>query len=264
MRTKHGTFFVLCLFLAFSSFHMAGADSLWEPEFKGYIADGSGVDIGTTLVVLINPAAELTLTAAHLDSSEGRLSFSGGEGSGLFEFLPQASSGTSIKVEEGSSYSLETRLNSLVTQRDQRGLYYLEGERSLTLNGYTENLKISGWFSPGQVSSDGTISFHSLHQSILEYSSPGLAAGQVISEEDLMKTEKPGTDRTEAASTEDVILDGSTLPAESPAVQADSASQPAAEEESELDFGYRLTEEKQIQILLRYFNRFLSTIFTQE
>jgi len=268
MRRKHGIYILMCLVIAILPCAAADAESLWDPDFKGYIVDGSGVRIGTTLVVRITPSTELTLKSAHIDSTEGLLSFSGGSGSGLFDFLPHVSTGTSRELEQESSYNLETLLSALVTDRDESGLFYLEGERSLSINGSTEKLSVKGWFSPQQVQPDGSLSFDVMHKSILEYSSPGLETGQVLLPEDITEPVEQTVSPVEEGLTENVPPAGTspneeTVPAldtagiddTSPGIGEKGAGTPGSG-------GYELTDEKQKQLLLQFFNRFLSTIFT--
>lgn len=224
------------LFVFFSA-GSSGAETLWDPVFGGYISDGSGLTTGTTLKVLVTPSTQLTLSSSHIDSTEGRLSFSGGSGGGLFDFLPRASSSGTVEVEEESSYSLETYLTALVTRRGEYGLYYLEGSRSISLNGNREKLSVGGWFSAEQVSPAGTLAFDSLHDAVLEYSSPGLAMDEILSREDLTSTTAGRMETT------------------TPPAGAETPMTPEAP-------GTALTEEKQKELLLRYFNRFLQNLFS--
>ncbi len=274
-------FSLVCLLTILAPVPSANADSLWDPDFEGYIVDGSGVEIGAALFVRITPSAELTLTSAYIDSSEGRLSFSGGSGSGLLDFLPQVSSATSREVEQESAYQLDTRLSAVVTDRDENGLYYLEGERALLINGSSETLRVSGWFSPRQVQSDGSISFDMLHSSMLEYISPGLDQAEVLNLEDLQEIklpearpeppvealERPEGPESPAAPAEEGVtedIQGSPEPTDTdmPAEAADSGTRDR-DTQIEGTSQYQLTEERQKQLLLRFFNRFISTVLTE-
>jgi len=270
-------FSLICLLTLLAPVPSASADSLWDSDFEGYIVDGSGVEIGAALVVRITPSTELTLTSAYIDSSEGRLSFSGGGGSGLLDFLPQASSATNREVEQESSYELDTSLGALISDRDENGLYYLEGERSLSINGSKETLRVSGWFSPRQVQSDGSIQFRMLHRSVLEYTSPGLDQAGVLNPEDLQKVETPpsrpetaqegpeGPESPESPEGSSVPADGETSAGtaeEAADVQSAPVSQ-SLDAPAEGASRYQLTEEKQKQLLLRFFNRFITTVLTE-
>jgi len=94
--------------LLFLSFSLHG-ETLWNQEFKGYLADGAALKVGDIIAVSVTPATTLSLSASHVDSQEGKLSFTGGEGESLFSFLPEGSSSTVREVEEDSNYTLETK-----------------------------------------------------------------------------------------------------------------------------------------------------------
>jgi hypothetical protein len=237
-RQRALTWIPLCMLFVFFSAGSLGAETLWDPDFGGYIGDGSALRIGDTLRVLVTPSTRLTLSSSHIDSTEGRLSFNGGSGGGLFDFLPEASSSGRLKVEEDGSYGLEASLTARITRRGENGLYHLEGSRSIRLNAYIEKLSVAGWFSAAQVSPEGTLAFESLHEASLEYSSPGLAMEAILGREDLRESGVGQPPRTgDIAST---AADAGT-----------SAAGPA------------LTEEKQRELLLRYFNRFLQNFFKE-
>jgi len=244
---------LLWMLFVFFSVSSTGGETLWDPAFGGYITDGSGFKVGTALSVIVTPSTRLTLTSSHIDSTEGRLSFSGGTGAGLFDFLPEASGSSSFDLEEESSYTLETSVTARVTRKGEDGLYFLEGRRSILLNSNRETLRISGWFSPDRVSPEGTLSFDMLHEAELEYISPGLAREDVISPEDL--TETPLQEAaSEAPMPEDQntgeVVEGETQGIESPEVE-DGGSMTLS-----------LTEEKQEDLLIRYFNRFIRSFFS--
>ncbi len=250
-----GTLWMLFVFFSVSS---TGGETLWNPDFGGYISDGSGFKVGTTLSVIVTPSTRLTLTSSHIDSTEGRLNFSGGKGEGLFDFLPEASGSSSFNLEEESSYTLETSVTARVTRRGEDGLYFLEGRRSILLNSNRETLRISGWFSPDGVSSEGTLAFDMLHEAELEYISPGLAREDVLSPEDLTEKQEgraiPETTPQEAQLSEGQdtgeVVEGETRGTESPEVEDDGT------------IPLSLTAEKQEELLIRYFNRFIRSFFS--
>jgi hypothetical protein len=118
-----------------------------------------------------------------------------------------------------------------------------------------------------------------LHRSLLEYTSPGLDQAEVLRLEDIQETEMPEvrpetapTDPEEAAGPEEAAVPES--PAEAEEADAGTAAgsvletMPAAgsqapDTQTERASRYQLTEEKQKQLLLRFFNRFISTILTE-
>ncbi|HDQ13740.1 MAG TPA: hypothetical protein ENN41_02865 [Sediminispirochaeta sp.] len=217
-----------------------GAETLWDSNFRGYTVDGSGFDVGSVLVVDIAPSTELKISASHIDSGQGRLEFQGGSGRDFFDFLPQASSSTSTKLEEEVSYELRAKIAARVVRKDEAGLLHIEGERSVTINGRRESILVSGIVSPSQIGSDATVPFHLLSDSILEYRGPGLSSEAIVRDTEITERIPDPT-----AGDGEEIEDG----------EAETA-------QDEGSTGMRLTEEKQRELLLQYFNRFLSTMFS--
>ena len=132
-----------CLLAAAVSVSPAGGEALWEPGFSGYLSPRGSVAVGDVLLVEITPNTELNLQSSHIDSEEARLSFSGGEGAGLFDFLPEGSSSSEQSIEQEDSYELSTRVAVRVTDRDENGLPSLRGERAVEINGLRERIVLS-------------------------------------------------------------------------------------------------------------------------
>ncbi len=198
------------------------SESLWESDFQGYVADGAALEVGDIILVTLNPHTKLSLNTTHVDSQQGKLSFTGGEGTSLFSFLPEGSSSLTKEIEEESSYTLETSIPARLVERDSKGLFSVDGSRTITINGKEEVLRFSGWCDPASVSTEGFVEFNKLYNAVLEYTSPGLKQSEILIQEDLQQTE---TD-----------TDG-TGP------------------------GPELTPGKQRELLLQYFNRFINTLF---
>src|SRR6056297_90221 len=202
--------------LVFLSFSLHG-ETLWDQDFRGYVADGASLQVGDIIAVGVASTTTLTLSASHVDSQEGKLSFTGGEGKSLFSFLPEGSSNTVREVEEDSTYTLETKIPAQIMERDQNGMLSIEGQRSITINGNTETVRIRGIVRAESVDSQGVLPFETLHNAVLEYISPGLESSEFLAAEDLIRNEPEPS--------------------------------------------LSLTPEKQQELLLYFFNRFISTLF---
>lgn len=250
---KGAAFAAALLFLSFS----LHGETLWNQDFKGYLADGADLKVGDIIAVGVTSDTTLTLSASHVDSQEGKLSFTGGEGASLFSFLPEGSSSTVREVEEDSTYTLETKIPARIVERDQNGLLTVEGQRSVTINGNTEILRIRGVANAESVDSQGVLQFENLHNAVLEYTSPGLESSEFLTAEDLRRTEPEPAETGEPAET--------PAPATAEAGNVEQApEQQAGEDRSNTtpaSSALSLTPEKQQELLLQYFNRFISTLF---
>ncbi len=263
-------------------------ETLWESEFQGYVADGASLSVGDLVAVIVNPQTTLTLNTTHVDSQEGKLSFSGGEGSSLLSFLPEGSSSLNKEVEEESSYTLESRIPARIMQRDQNGMLMLEGSRTVKINGKEENLRVSGWCSAESINSQRIVEFNELYNSVLEYTSPGLKPKEIITTEDIKKdlaadetegvsggqqaagtaepTEGGVPGETEAGGAAEGAGEGEATAASAtaPVEQAESGGQAAGEAAAETSADMELSDQKQRDLLLQYFNRFIDTLFESD
>jgi len=239
--------------LVFLSFSLHG-ETLWDQDFRGYVADGASLQVGDIIAVGVASTTTLTLSASHVDSQEGKLSFTGGEGKSLFSFLPEGSSNTVREVEEDSTYTLETKIPAQIMERDQNGMLSVEGQRSISINGNTETVRIRGIARVESVDSQGVLQFEDLHNAVLEYTSPGLESSEFLAAEDLIRTEPepaespaPPASATAGSDNVEQTLEQQTGEDQSNEVQASST--------------LSLTPEKQQELLLQFFNRFISTLF---
>jgi len=247
---KSAAFVAALLFLSFS----LHGETLWNQEFKGYLADGAALKVGDIIAVSVTPATTLSLSASHVDSQEGKLSFTGGEGKALFSFLPEGSSSTVREVEEDSTYTLETKIPARIVDRDQNGLLSVEGQRNVTINGNTETVWIRGLASAELVDSQGVLQFEDLYNGVLEYTSPGLASSEFLTAEDISRTEPEATEPPSPP-------DSATPEADNP---EQALEQQEGEDQSNTVAGsssLSLTTEKQQELLLQFFNRFISILF---
>ncbi len=249
---KGAAFAAALLFLSFS----LHGETLWDLEFKGYVADGAALKVGDIIAVGVSSTTTLTLSASHVDSQEGKLSFTGGEGKSLFSFLPEGSSSTVREVEEDSTYTLETKIPTRIVERDQNGLLSVEGQRSVTINGNTETVRIRGLARAESVDSQGILQFEDLYNAVLEYTSPGLESSEFITGEDIDRIEPEAAEPPPLAPPE---------PDDQEQTDQEQALEPQAGEDqsnaASPSSALSLSPEKQQELLLQFFNRFISTLF---
>ncbi|MFW6274487.1 MAG: flagellar basal body L-ring protein FlgH [Spirochaetota bacterium] len=240
------------------------AESLWDSDFEGYVADGAALQIGDIISVTVTPNTTLTLTSSHVDSHEGRLSFTGGDEKSLFSFLPQGSSNLSQEIEEESSYTLETEIPVRIIDRDENGLLSLEGTRTVRLNNNSETMRISGSCAAEAVNSQGIIRFNDLYNAVLEYTSPGLERENIITEADLRERQTAESEQPTAGTLEEPATDGAPAAETAETDETDETAETAEGAEGGGQAAapeYELSEERQRELLLQYFNRFISTLF---
>lgn len=226
------------------------AESLWEPGFKGYVTDTADIAVGDLVRVRVDVENSFSLNTIHTDSQELRFSFSGGEGSSLFSFLPQGSSGGSQEVEEEAEYELATGVVAEVVEERTPGRYLLRGSRSIEINGKREELVVEGEFLPGSLR-NGEIRFSDLAGARLTYTAIGMGDELAIEEGDLIPPDRTaGEDETAGDA------------GEAPEAPQDGTASAATESSgTEQESGYRLTEEKKRELLRRYVSRIVDILF---
>jgi len=247
---KSAAFAAALLFLSFSLY----GETLWNQNFKGYVADGAELKVGDIIAVGVTSTTTLTLSASHVDSQEGKLSFTGGEGKALFSFLPEGSSSTVREVEEDSTYTLETKIPARIVDRDQNGLLSVDGQRNVTINGNTETVRIRGSASAESVDSQGVLQFEDLYNGVLEYTSPGLESSEFLTAEDISRTEPEASEPPAPPASATPEADNIEQALEQQAGEDQPSTAPTSSSLS-------LTPEKQQELLLQFFNRFISTLF---
>lgn len=247
-KSVYGMCGMVLLAAAVSSFPVMG-ESLWEPGFSGYLSPEGSLEVGDVLLVEISPRTELTLQSTHIDSEDARLSFTGGEGQGLFDFLPKGASSSERELEEEDSYELQTRMAVRITETGAEGLVSVRGERSIEINGLRERILLSGKLSPSAVRSGRPVPFDRLVDAELSYSGVGYGMRPPLSEEDLEEI-------AEAAET--ALQEADEQPG-----QDEQTGRPAQAGTEDGEPEYRLSQEKRKELLVEYINRFIDVLFSQ-
>lgn len=250
----------------------AQGESLWEPGFSGYITPRGTVDTGDQLLVEITPHTELTLQSSYVDSVNARLNFSGGEGEGLFDFLPEGSSGSDRSVEQEDSLNLNTRIAVLVVEKDNNGLLTLRGERSIEINGLREHIVLSGTLSPANLRRGRPVPFESLSNAELVYSGAGYGQTDAVTAEDLERLGREGIDgggtaaeetAAEETTAEEDPEEAEELPEGVEPEEPQSPEAEGAEAENGREGGYTLSRDRREEMLLEYINRFINVLFSR-
>ncbi|MFO7849153.1 MAG: flagellar basal body L-ring protein FlgH [Spirochaetia bacterium] len=252
----------IIIFAAAAGISPAQGESLWEPGFSGYITPQGSVDVGDLLLIEISPQTELNLQSSHVDSVNARLSFSGGEGEELFDFLPEGSSEADRSVEQEDSFDLHTRIAVLVVDKDDNGLLTLRGERSVEINGLREHIVLSGVLAPSQLQQGRPIPFEVLSDAELVYSGVGHGRVAPLNAEDLERLESG-----EAEGEEQEIGEEPEEAEEPEGEEPDEAEgeEPAEDvsTDSEGERGYTISDERREELLLEYINRFINILFSR-
>jgi flagellar basal body L-ring protein FlgH len=239
----------------------AGGDSLWSPDFKGYLSGGRGLAVGDTIVVQIDASSSLSFSASTNDTKNLTLEFTGGESGNLFSFLPQLRTGGAQSTTGKDSLSLKTQVPVVVTAVNPDGSAQVQGSRSVSVQGKNESVTVSGSVSPGLLDQKGTINFSRLANSRLVYTTFLASAKDVLTQADLqtLLTPAPAAAGTPAAGAAAAGAPAAAQPG-APAPQGAQAAAGAAQLPQQ---SLVISDARKKELLLLYLNRLIDVVFSQ-
>ena len=259
---------VIMPFLFLACLNAASGESLWSPDFRGYLSGGKGLVVGDALVVQIDASSSLSYSSSSNDSKNLTIEFSGGESGNLFSFLPQVRTGGNLSTTGKDSLSLTASIPVVVTSINQDGTAQVQGSRAITVQGKNESITITGAVSPNLLDQKGTISFSRLANAKLSYTTFLASATDVLSPADLQAMLAPvaGASAPAAAAagpgTGTAPATGTTAPATgttTPATGTTAATATATTASS----GLTIPDARKKQLLLLYLNRLIDVVFSQ-
>jgi len=246
----------------------AGGDSLWSPDFKGYLSGGRGFAVGDTIVVQIDASSSLSFSASSNDTKNLTLEFTGGQSGNLFSFLPQVRTGGEQSTTGKDSLSLKTQVPVVVTVVNPDGSAQVQGSRTVSVQGKNESVTVSGSVSPGLLDQKGAVNFSKLANSRLVYTTFLASAKDVLTQADLQTLLTPaagaGAPAAAAAAPAGAAPAATAAPAQpgapAPAPQGAQAGTGAAQPPQQ---SLVITDARKKELLLLYLNRLIDVVFSQ-
>jgi flagellar L-ring protein precursor FlgH len=223
----------------------AGGESLWSPDFKGYLSGSKGLAVGDSLVVQIDASSSLSYSSSSNDSKNLTLEFTGGESGNIFSFLPQVRTGGTQSTAGKDSLSLKTQIPVVVTAVNPDGTAQVQGSRSIAIQGKNESITVTGSVSPGLLDQKGTINFSKLANARLSYTTFLASAKDVLSPADLQRLLTPAPAAGAPAGA--AAAGGTTGGAATPPAQT----------------GLTIPDAKKKELLLLYLNRLIDIVFSK-
>jgi flagellar basal body L-ring protein FlgH len=249
----------------------AGGESLWSPDFKGYLSGSKGLAVGDSLVVQIDASSSLSFSASSNDSKNLTLEFTGGDSGNIFSFLPQVRTGGSQTTAGKDSLSLKTQIPVVVTAVNPDGTAQVQGSRTVAIQGKSESITVTGAISPGLLDQKGSINFSKLANARLTYTTFLSSPKDVLSPADLQRLLTPAPAAAAAAGTAPAAgATGAAAPA-SPAAPAAGAAAgaapatgaPTAGAAPSVQPGLTIPDARKKELLLLYLNRLIDVVFSQ-
>lgn len=224
----------------------AGAESLWSPEFKGYLGGGPGLAAGDVLVVEIDASSSLSFSASNTDSKTLTLEFSGGESGNLFAFLPQVRSGGAQSTKGKEELSLTTQVPVVVVQVGADGRAQVQGSRVVSVEGKEESITVTGRVDPSMVDARRRIPLSLLTDARLVYRTFLRPSRDVLTQRDLQEifAAQPAAGQPAAATG-----------------QPAAAAQPG--QPAQAGRTLAITDARKRELLLQYLNSLVDILFSR-
>ncbi|WP_319477300.1 flagellar basal body L-ring protein FlgH [Marispirochaeta aestuarii] len=240
---------------------LLGADSLVPPDFPGYLSAAGSLQVGDLVGVRIDSDTSMTYTSSFSTAGSVSLTFTGGEGDGLFNFLPSGSSRNQSTADGEEESILSTRLGARIVQIGPSGAFFLRGSRETRIDRAVQRVEIEGWANIRDLDEDATVDFDNLADSVLVFSSFISGDEQVITETDLQRTEEV------QAPSEEAPADGQELPLipegeEVPEAMNEIPAENLPVETPQAGRAYTFSEDTRRRLLLEYINNMIYLLFS--
>jgi len=242
LQMKKTVALLVSLFVAASA---TFADSLWSPDSSGLLTGASGLQPGDTILVTIDINQDLSYDSSRIDSERVSIELTGGEGDGLFSFLPSGSSSGNQSLDGSEAIEIETTVAVSVVGVDENGNLTLSGGRTVVIQGKQATVTLTGTVDPALLGEGRTLPISSIADARIVYETLLSTGRPNILSQDI--EEEPVIAASAAEAT--VQTDGEAGEAGAAGITEPVATVPA------------LTEEKKRELLLLYVNRLIDLVF---
>ncbi len=231
------------------SIAIANGESLWSPEFGGYVSDGTTVGVGDVVTVEIDSNFVFSYGASSKDSKGISLEYSGGEFGDLLSFLPAVKTGSDRSAKGEDTYNLSTEIVARVVELDANGGARIEGSKTLSFEGKQESMTLSGWVAQQDLGRDRRVSFSKIADSRIVFRGLLQQSEDILAAEDIEEV-------IPAVAAETGLPPAGLETAAGPGIEVQPASQALPQQKT-----YRLSDAKKRELFLRYVNRLIDLIF---
>ena len=255
---RHLTAFLSALFLCSA---VLGADSLVPPDFPGYLNAAGSLQVGDLVGVRIDSETSMTYTSSFSSTGNVSLTFTGGEGDGLFNFLPSGNTLNQTNADGREESVLSTRIGARIVQSGPSGSFLLRGSRETRIDRAVQRIEIEGWGNIRDLDEDASLAFGDLADSVLVFTSFSSPDADVIGDTDLQRLREMQTpsDTEEAAGPELPVLDAGQ---ELPEILNEIPEENLPAETPRSGSGYSISEDTRRRLLLEYINNMIYLLFS--
>ncbi len=145
--------------------------SLWGNGTKSLYSDNKARNVGEIVMIMIRENASAQQSASDSRSKNG--SISGKAGTGILNFIPEmGAEGKSALGNSGTtkrSGNLSASVSARIEKKDKYGNLYLKGARNVLINNELQEIEISGFVRPSDISVSNTIESSYLADAQVKY-----------------------------------------------------------------------------------------------
>lgn len=246
----------------------ASGESLWEPEFSGYISGKASLQAGDTVLISINTKTSLSFSASQLSTESLTLQLSGGEGGDLFSFLPTGAASGNQSLKGNQEVAIKSEIAVRITDIDENGVAGLTGGRSISIDGKQETVTFTGFVNRIDIGEDRRVDMSRVTDARIIYRTVLQSAGTILRDEDLVEiTSAPAPVPAEAEVDENSTsspVDPTVTESVAAETSATAAEVPVDQSVEPASLGISITEEKKRELLLLYLNRIIDLVFQED
>jgi len=136
--------------------------------------------VGDILSVLVMESANASRESSRSNNSQNKMDVQAKANGNVASFLPlfgsNASLGTSYNGKDGTAQKdkLTGRMTVRIMEITPQGMYRIEGERNLDVNGEENTMEISGFVRPRDISTTNTIYSYNIANAEITYKKGGI------------------------------------------------------------------------------------------
>ncbi len=241
------------------------AESLWTPDFQGYLSGNVTIQEGDIVYVEIDAASTLSFSSSSSDSRSITLEFSGGEYGDLFSFLPLVTTGEDQALKGKEEYTYTSLIGTRIIEIDSTGKARIQGSRGISFGGKEESITLSGWADSRYLGPQNKIKFSQLADATLQFRTFLQPSTVMLADEDIEEiirtiavpegaSSPPGGALVPTGETSSPPGGALVPTGEAPPPTGGTAG-------TETVTTYRLSETRKKELLLLYLNRLVDLIF---
>lgn len=153
----------------------AGAKSLWDDKQGNLYRDNTAHEVGDLLTIIIYEETKASQSVSK--GAEQDMEIEAGPGLGIFQFLTGFSAEYGDQNQSRGSTNrqgqLMAKVTVMITEEVSPGVFKVQGEKSITINGEEEKIILTGLVREDDITPQNTVNSVHLAQVEIDYQGKG-------------------------------------------------------------------------------------------